>query len=158
MKTTPYTLLFLILLPTASFAGTELDEATASSVQQLLAHAVEIAAGIIMVLGMWLTRKLSSWLNKKTGMETEALMSSWAEKGVNYATEQAHKYLKKNGDRMRGPEKLEHALMFGLMLAEENKFPQQAKEKLVSYIEAKLGQERAEQLAEAEALIREEEE
>lgn len=149
-----FILCFLLLLPSLAFAQPEAVEAGPSVAQQLLAHLLEIVAAVVTILVAWLTKKASSYFQRKTGVETEALLTAWADKGVNYATEQAHKYLQKTGHRMKGPEKLEQALQFGLMLAEENKLPNQAKEKLVSYIEAKLGEGRKAELAEAEAEVR----
>lgn len=145
---------FLVLCLWTPLALAQGETADPSVASQLLAHLLEITAAVVALLVAWVVKKISGWLNRKTGVETEALLSAWAEKGVNYATEQAHKYLKKTGDRMKGPEKLEQALQFGLMLAEENKLPQAAKDKLVSYIEAKLGADRKAQLAAAEAELR----
>ena len=117
-----------------------------SGVSQILSTIIEIIAAALGLLLIWLTKNGISFLEKKTKIDiphqTEEMIADWAEKGVYYATEKAHQYLLEHGEKMKGPEKLDAALKFALSLADEHKLSTIAKEKLVKYIEARLGMDR----------------
>ncbi len=125
---------FLLMIPSLAFAA---DGDSAAYV--IASHALEIVAAVVTLLATWLTHKVSGWLKAKTGVETDALLQGFAQKGVDYAEEKAHQFLATKNEAMKGPEKLEMALGFALALAEDNKLPAKAQAKLVSYIEARLG-------------------
>lgn len=117
-----------------------------SAVSQILSTIIEIIAAALGVLLIWLTKNGISFLEKKTKIDipqkTEEMIAEWAEMGIHYAVEKAHQYLKENGEKMKGPEKLDAALKFAMSLAEEHKLSAIAKEKLVKHIESRLGMER----------------
>lgn len=117
-----------------------------SGLSQVLTTLIDIIAAALGVLLIWLTKNGISFLEKKTKIDIpqqmEETLAEWAEMGVHYATEKAHQYLKENGEKMKGPDKLDTALSFAMSLAEEHKLSAVAKEKLVKYIEARLGMDR----------------
>jgi hypothetical protein len=135
--------LILCALAGAAFAQpTDVPAAEAPALQQLTGHVIEIVAAVLALLATWLTTKVGGWLQRKTGVETDVLLDSLAAKAVNFAKEQAHKFLQEKGEKMRGPEKLELAMKFGLDLVESHGLPKAAQDKLVNYIESKLGEAR----------------
>ena len=115
---------------------------------RLLSYTIEAVATLLMVLIGFAVRKVSKFFHEKTKIEipakTEDMISAWGEKAVGYAKEKAHQYVTEKGEKMKGPDKLEVALGFGLGLAEEYGLPNLAKDKLTKYIEAHLGTTRAE--------------
>lgn len=133
-------LFVLCVFPVLALAGDELKDPVAA---QVINHAVEIAAAALMLFATWAAHKVSGWLKSKTGVEVDSLLESYAAKGVTYAEEKAHQVVSAKKKALKGPEKLEMALGFALDLAESNKLPEKAKDKLVQYIEAKLGETRA---------------
>ena len=114
-----------------------------SAAGQILLYVIEVASALLIVFLTWASAKVGGWLKAKTGIEVDALLDTYAAKGVAYAEEKAHQYLAEKDEKLKGSEKLEVALNFALGRAEQNKLPEKAKDKLVGYIEAKLGQERS---------------
>lgn len=121
--------------------------ADASAFSQVMTHVIELMATLLMLLMTALIAKATSYFTKKTKIEipakTEEMLAVWGSKAVNYASEKAHQYNASKGETMKGPEKLEVALGFGLSLAEEHGMADLAKEKLTKYIEAHLGEKRS---------------
>jgi hypothetical protein len=113
---------------------------------RVLGHAIELLASILMILMGLLAKKATTFFERKTKIDIpakqEEMIAAWAGKAVTYGKEKAHQFRKEKGEKMKGPDKLEHALSFGLSLAEEHGLPDLAKDKLTKYIEAKLGEER----------------
>jgi len=109
---------------------------------QALTYVIEVASALLLVLLAWASAKASAWMKAKTGIEVNAMLSSFAMQGIAFAEEKAHQAVKANGEKLRGPEKLELALQFAIDLAEANGLPKKAQEKLSDYIEARLGLDR----------------
>ena len=135
-------LLVVVLTPSVALAA---EAVVSTATQEILVKVIEIVGTLLGVVATWAVWKAKSYFEKKTKIDIpekyEALMESWAQKGVNYAKEIAHKKAKESVI-YKGPEKLELALKFGLDLAEEHKLDARAKEKLEKYIHAKLGEAR----------------
>ena len=118
------------------------QEAAEPVAVQALTYALEVTAAVLMLAVAWVTTKVSGYIKRKTGIEVEAMIAEWAAKGVDYAEEQASKKLKESGEKLRGNDKLETAVGFVLGLARENNLDNVAREKIVGYVEAKLGHDR----------------
>jgi len=122
-------------------------ESASPALSRVMTHVIELMATLLMVLMTALIGKATSYFTKKTKIEipakTEEMLASWGGKAVNYASEKAHQYNAEKGELMKGPDKLEVALGFGLSLAEEHGMADLAKEKLTKYIEAHLGEKRS---------------
>jgi hypothetical protein len=117
-----------------------------SALGSLLVQVIEVLTVVLMLLAGWLTKKGITFVEKKTKVDIPAkyedMLAGWAGKSVSYAAEKAHQYAVEKGEKMKGPDKLEAALGFGLSLAEEHGVTDLGKEKLVKYIESKLGESR----------------
>jgi len=142
MKKINYIIVLFVLLMTSSVAFAQSEGASDPAAFTLLNHALEIAGALLMLLATWATHKVSGLLKSKTGVEVDSLLESFATKAVHFAEEKAHQQLSSKKKALKGPEKMEVALGFALALAEQNKLPAKAKEKMANYIEAKLGETR----------------
>jgi hypothetical protein len=132
----------LILRGVALAADAVAPSAATSFLEQFIQLVGAVLAAVLIVLA----RKAMVYFEQKTKIDipanTETMISDWAGKAVDYAKEKAHQYNQANPGKMRGPEKLEVALNFGLELAEQYKIADVAKDKLVKAIEAQLGSTR----------------
>lgn len=117
-----------------------------SALGGLLVQIIELLGIILGLLAAWLMKKGITYVEKKTKVDIpakyEEMLAEWAGKAVNYASEKAHQFAVEKGEKMKGPDKLEAALGFGMALAEEHGVTKLGKEKLVKYIESKLGETR----------------
>ena len=113
--------------------------------QALTQHLVEIAAAVIAAVVVLLARKAMAYFEAKSKIDIpanfERMIEEWAEKGIDYAEEKAHQAVKK-AEVLDGNTKLNVAVEFVTKLAEEHGIKEIAKDKLVSYIEARLGARR----------------
>jgi hypothetical protein len=120
-------------------------EITADSpaVVRLLDHLLEIAATLLMLVMTWAGMKAKTWFSEKTKIEIPAAIDAQlmrvASMATGFAESKARKLLADNQEKMKGPDKLDTALKFGLDLAEAQNLPKWSKDKLEDYIEAKLG-------------------
>ena len=121
------------------------EAADPGALSRVVDKLIEVAAGVLAILIPYVLWKVRAFVEKKTKIDipekTEAMLEAWAMKGLHYAKEIAHQKTKEN-ITLKGPEKLELALKFGLDLAEEHKIDKKAKEKLEKYVHAKLGEAR----------------
>ncbi len=127
----------VLLFPRAAFAE------TSPAVVQLAEQVMQVLTPIIVLAVTYLGFKFTQWLSRKTGFDIgvkhQEMVESAVQNGMDYANEQARKYLKKHGEKMRGSEKLEHALAFANNMIEHYKLPAVAGDKLTKLLEAKLG-------------------
>ena len=139
-----FTVGFILLAVSTAHAQIISAEEPEPVFSRILGHAIEIIATILLLLATWATKKAVTYFEKKTNIDvpaaTEAMIADWAGRAVNYAEEKAHQYKSSKKRKMKGPDKLEAALSFGLALAEQHKLPDLAKDKLEAYIESKLGE------------------
>lgn len=113
------------------------------ALSRVMGHVIDIIAAVLGTLLIALVGIGMRYFSKKTGIEIparmEELVRGVADDAINYADEQAHKYLKEHGKALETSKKLEAGLGFGLSVAEEHKLPTLAREKLTKYIESRLG-------------------
>lgn len=132
--------------PAEEAPAPEAADSMSPALSKLMTHVFELLGTLMMLLMTALIAKASAYFTKKTKIEipakTEEMIAEWGRKGVNYANEKAHQYAKEKGEAMPIPDKVEHALSFGISLAEEYGLPNLAKEKLVKYTESHLGEVR----------------
>jgi len=131
---------------TAPVAAVAEAPAKAPAFTRLMDQVIEIIAALLMLMVAFLTQRATSYFTKKTKIEipakTEETIAAWGKKAVHYASEKGHQFAAEKGEAMKGSEKLEHALGFGLGLAEEYGMTNLAKDKLTKYIESHLGESR----------------
>ena len=142
------TIMILMCVFTGTAFAQEVGAEPEPVLSVILGHVIEVVATALALLVAWGVRKATKYFEAKTKIDIpdkmEIMIANWASKSVDYAEEKAHQFRKAKKRKMKGPDKLEAALGFGLSLAEEHGMTELAKEKLEMYIEAKLGEKRQE--------------
>jgi hypothetical protein len=108
-------------------------------VVRLLEILIDVLSGAVALVLIAVGLAVKKWFSAKTGIDLGVDVDRVAGLAVGYGEEKAHQALKAHGARLTGPEKMEHALKFGLDEAVANRWPEQAKAKLEAIVTAKLG-------------------
>lgn len=141
------TILSLRGMALAQDAGAVVAEPVkASAMTDATEMIIQMVGAVLAAALVLLVKKAITYFEAKTKidipLQTEKMMESIAEKAANYAREKAHQANQASPNKMKGPEKMEAALTFGLDLAQQYKLDEIAREKLTRAIEAQLGKER----------------
>jgi hypothetical protein len=96
--------------------------------------------GVLTVLTPLISMWIGNWLKKKTAVDFTIQIESAVASAIGYAEQLAKNHAKEIGAAMPCGKKLELALGFLIPIAEAQRWPTWAKDRLEHYVEAKLGQ------------------
>jgi heme/copper-type cytochrome/quinol oxidase subunit 2 len=140
-----FVLVLVLFLPMAAFAqGTDQSTPAPTALQnlmtQILAIVVPILVTVVGAVAAWIGLKIKQKLHLDISDKTMQAWSDLAQRAALRAAEWARNKSKDltDGKKLPGGEVMEVAVNWAIQIAEQQKLPDMAREKLVGLIEAEL--------------------
>lgn len=106
------TLLILLMMPALAFAAGPDPTGDFGVGAQLSSALVEILKPTVLLIATWVGARVAGWVKRKAKIDTQTLIDLVLDRSIDYAEARARDWLKAQGNKMPGSDKMKIAVAF----------------------------------------------